>query len=136
MNVGDIMTREVVTVDPDRPLASIQTLFEEESFTHLVVVSKEGEVIGMITMRDLLEVVSPFVQTMSERDRDARTLERRAHQIMTPQPMSCRERDEVVVAAERLLDLDVSSFPVLNEDDELVGLVTRTDFIRHFLAIR
>lgn len=127
------MTRDVVTVDPDRSLRSLQEVFEDESFTHLVVVSREEEVIGMITMRDLVSELSPFAETLSELDRDARTLERRAHQIMTPRPKTCRARDDLLDAARALLDLDVSSLPVLDEDAQLVGILTRTDFIRHFV---
>lgn len=136
MTVGDIMTTEVVTVGPDRSLASIQTLFDEKSLPLVVVVSPEEEVIGMITRRDILQVVSPFVKSISERGRDARTLDRRAHQIMTRRPMSCREDDDVADVAQRLVDLDAPSFLVMSENNDLVGYVTRTDFIRYFLATR
>ena len=80
--VETIMTRDVVTLDMDDPLHLIQRIFQREGFHHLLVV-EEDQLVGVISDRDLLSAISPYVNTPSEKRRDELTLYKRAHHIMS-----------------------------------------------------
>src|SRR3546814_2817811 len=82
MRVMDIMTSSPISVGLDDNLATIKQIFDSHGFHHLLVVA-EDELFGIISDRDVLRAISPFVDSVSERAIDAATMKRHAHQIMT-----------------------------------------------------
>jgi acetoin utilization protein AcuB len=131
MKVGEIMTRAVVTVRMDDTLKRIQGIFEESRFHHVLVV-EDGKLVGVISDRDLLKHLSPFIgQDLMERRQDTSTLQRRAHQIMRRQPVVANEEMSVKEAAELLLREDVSCLPVVSEKQHVRGIVTWRDLLSH-----
>jgi len=94
MNVDQLMTRHVVTVSMDDTLDWIQRVFGEYRFHH-VVVTENGQVVGVISDRDVLKNLSPFVGKITERAQDSASLKRRAHQIMTRTLVHAREETPV-----------------------------------------
>ena len=80
--IGDIMTHPVTTVRMDDSVKTIQRIFEETGFNHLVV-KKVKKPVGVISIRDLLRNLSPFIgNALMERPQDLNTLRRCAHQTM------------------------------------------------------
>ena len=53
----DAMTRDVVTITPETALTEAAQLMFEKWFRHLPVVTEAGEVVGIISLRDLLGLV-------------------------------------------------------------------------------
>ncbi len=49
-------TEEVATASPDAPLSEIVQLFVNQKFRRLPIVTAEGELVGIITRRDLMRV--------------------------------------------------------------------------------
>jgi acetoin utilization protein AcuB len=129
MLLRDIMTRNVVTVDMDATLDHIRQLFAVHKFHHLVV-TESGRVIGLVSDRDVLRSISPFVGLASERLCDVGTLHRRAHQIMTRKPVMAAPDLSIHDAVMMLLDHGVSCLPVIDSSGELMGIVTWRDLIR------
>ena len=82
IKVSQIMTRETISIGEDQNVRKVIKIFEESGFHHLLVV-KGRVLVGVISDRDLLRTLSPFIGTLSERPQDRATLARRAHQIMT-----------------------------------------------------
>jgi signal-transduction protein with cAMP-binding, CBS, and nucleotidyltransferase domain len=58
VSLRDVMTSEVVTVSPDTTLSEAAGIMFDKWFRHLPVVTAEGRVAGVISMRDLLTLVS------------------------------------------------------------------------------
>ncbi len=87
MTVETIMSPKIVTVEMDETLERIREIFEQHRFHHLLVISGH-RLMGVISDRDLLKSISPFVDTLSETSRDSATLQKRAHQIMSRKPIS------------------------------------------------
>lgn len=58
ITVRDAMTTNVVTIKPDTGLRAAAELMFEKWFRHLPVVDEAGEVVGVISLRDLLTVVA------------------------------------------------------------------------------
>lgn len=129
MRVADILTPAPITVGLDATLAQIKAIFDSHAFHHLLVVEND-ELFGIISDRDLLRAVSPFVGSASERPLDLATLKRHAHQIMTRKPVTVRAEESVKVAARRLLDCRGSCLPVVGDGDAVLGIVTWHDLLR------
>ncbi|HVL65202.1 MAG TPA: CBS domain-containing protein [Actinomycetota bacterium] len=54
----DVMTADPVTISPDTPLHEAARIMFEKWFRHLPVVTEKGEVLGIISLRDLLTLVA------------------------------------------------------------------------------
>ena len=129
MNVSEIMTKKVTTVGMDYTLGKLRDLFEKHGFHHVLVVDKR-RVTGVVSDRDLLRNVSPFVEKMAERSQDVATLKRRVHQIMTRKPVTITSETSVEDAAKVMLEHRVSCLPVITEAGYPLGIVTWRDMLR------
>lgn len=56
-NVLDIFTDEVVTINPDTPLDEIATLMTEKKIHTLPVISKDGEMVGVVGKKDIIRTI-------------------------------------------------------------------------------
>lgn len=130
MSVNAIMSMRVVSVKMDDSLHTLRELFDATGFHHLLVV--EGKrLVGVISDRDLLKALSPFLDTLSERAKDRATLERRAHQIMSRDIISVKEHSSIVAAISLFNANPVSCLPVLNDKGHPVGIISWRDIMRY-----
>lgn len=129
--VGAIMTSRLVTIEMDDSLRVIQDVFRQVKFHHLVV-ADEGKLVGMLSERDFLKAISPFVNTLSETERDQATMEKRVHQIMSLHPHTVLKSCPIEKAAKMMLERGVSCLPVTNSDGMVEGILTWKDLIKVF----
>lgn len=129
MDVSEIMTRKIFTIGMDDDIRRVKGLFEMHGFHHLLVV-EDRMLVGVISDRDLLRNMSPFVDKIVERTQDLATLNRRVHQIMSRKPITIGPEDSVEEAAKVMLAHRVSCLPVVTDDGHPVGIVTWRDLLR------
>lgn len=132
MTIDEIMSREVKVVTPDTALMEIQERFHEHGFRHLLVVEDE-HLVGVISDRDVLRAVSPFLDTLSEEPRDVKTLTRPAREVMHADPITVRPGTPIEEAGKLLLERSISCLPVITENGAIVGIVTSKDILRHYI---
>lgn len=128
MHIRDIMTTRVATVSMDDRLSVIKDIFEQAHFRHLLVL-EEGELVGVISDRDLFRAISPYLDSEAELSRDTETLTKRAHQIMSRHPVTIAPHLGVRDGVKLMLEKGVSCLPVL-ENGVLVGIISWKDFLK------
>jgi acetoin utilization protein AcuB len=134
MIVADIMTTNPVTVNMDTELLLIKEVFDHVYFHHLLVENESDKTFaGVISDRDLLSALSPYIHTAAETLRDKETLKKRAHQIMSRQIDTVTPATDCNVAVKKMLDADVSCLPVVDDDMVILGIVTWKDFLKNYL---
>jgi acetoin utilization protein AcuB len=124
------MTKRVVTVELDDSLATVKQIFDSMRFHHLLVIGSDKKLCGVISDRDLLRAISPYLGTVSENARDSATLKKRAHQIMTRAPVTLGPDASVADAIQLFLSHRVSCIPVVDEGSRAVGIVSWRDILR------
>ena len=132
MTVANIMTKEVIMIGMDDSLQAIHKMFEKHKFHHVLVMENE-ELVGVISDRDVLRKISPFINTLSETFRDLGTLNTKAHQIMTRKPIAVDENTDVESAASIFLTKNVSCLPVVSPAGEVKGILSWKDVLRFSL---
>ncbi|MCC7293647.1 MAG: CBS domain-containing protein [Phycisphaerales bacterium] len=127
--VGEVMTARVHTLGPDDFLFRAVRLFEREHFHHVVIL-EDGKILGVISDRDILKALSPFLgQSMMERPQDLATPRRRLHQVMSRKPVTIHVDQSTADAATRMLDQHVSCLPVVDDAGAMVGILSMRDLI-------
>ena len=129
MIVADVMTRNVVTIGMDDSLEEINRIFEKHKFHH-VLVMEDKKLMGIISDRDVLKGVSPFINTLSEDSRDLKTLQTKAHQIMTRKPVVVIENYSIKDTANVFLRKKVSCLPVVSPWGKVIGILSWKDILR------
>lgn len=120
MQIKDVMTKDVVTVQPEESAAVAGRLMARSNLGALAVCSREGTLRGMLTDRDIvLRCVaageSPERMTVGE--------------LMTRRVVSVGPGDPAEVACERMSAQQLRRLPV-EHDGKLVGMVTLADLTR------
>lgn len=132
MTIATIMTNKVVTVEMDDTLLTISMIFENVKFHHLLVVENK-KLVGVISDRNFLRAISPFLKTVSETAHDRDTLNKRAHQIMSRNPITVNPETSIEFAAGVMLKNNLSCLPVVSSQDRLEGIVTWKDILKYYL---
>ncbi|MGO2353769.1 MAG: CBS domain-containing protein [Marinomonas foliarum] len=130
MKAKDIMVTDVICVDMDERLPQVRHIMETNGFHHLPVTDK-GKLVGIISDRDLLRLISPFIDSASEQPRDIDTLNRAAHQVMTRQPITVKAETPVEDIVAWLKRVDISCLPVTDNEDNIVGIISWRDLVNH-----
>ena len=132
MNVNEIMTSKVITIGMDDTLGQIQKVFETYKFHHVLIVEDE-ELIGIISDRDVLKEISPYINTLSEDSRARKTLTKKAHQIMTRNPITVEPDILVENAASIMLKKNISCLPVVSPSGNIEGILSWKDILVFFI---
>ncbi len=135
MTVGEIMTGTVLTVAMDDTVSEARRLFDAHRFHHLLVIDRE-RLVGVVSDRDILRAVSPFVGKYMEREADTATLRKRVHLIMSRALVTITAERSVEDAARSMLTHGVSCLPVVDGALRPIGIVTWRDILRAFMPLR
>ncbi len=131
LTVGEVMTRDPVTITMDHSLKAIREIFETSHFHHLLV-AKDNKLTGVLSDRDLLKHLSPFLgKVWMERTQDTNTLNKLAHQIMRRPLLVTASNISVDDASVYLLHQRVTCLPVVDADYRIEGIVTWRDLLTH-----
>ena len=132
MTVTDIMTTEVVTIGLDDTLGEMQKIFEKKKFHHLLVLEEE-ELLGIISDRDVFREISPYINTLGEDVRALETLKKKAHQIMSRNPITVDKDVQIEDAVHVLLENDISCLPVISATKDIEGILTWKDILKYYV---
>jgi CBS domain-containing protein len=119
--IREIMGRHVVAIRCDATLIdAVRTLFKEQQ-SIMPIVSADGEVIGLISDAELVDVLF---------DRQARIAP--VSDYMIARPHVVHPNDDLAEAARALALYGAGCLPVV-EDGRLVGVITRRDLLNYSL---
>ena len=133
MDVGSIMTRRVVSVEMDDRLDVVKTIFDTLKFHHLLVVDSGGKLKGVVSDRDLLKALSPYVGSAAENARDIATLNRRVHQIMSRNLITLPPSASISEAVKLFLEQRISCIPIVDQALKPVGILSWRDVLKTLL---
>ena len=129
MRVRDVMSSDVVATRPDDSVATLRDLMLDHDVRHMPVVDDEGELVGLVSHRDLLRhslVEQSDVPDFVEDE----VLERlNVAEVMTTGVESVDPDVDIREAAQLMYENKFGCLPVI-EGNLLVGIITESDFVR------
>ncbi|MEU6944410.1 CBS domain-containing protein [Streptomyces sp. NPDC046316] len=139
--IAELMTREVVSVRGDAPFKEIAQVLSQHRVTAVPVVDGGNRVIGVVSEGDLLRKTAdqaagpgdlPTAPGVEAWER-AKAEGKRAEELMSA-PAVCAGPDWTVAEAARLMEVQgVKRLVVVDDEDRLVGIVSRRDLLGIFL---
>jgi CBS domain-containing protein len=125
--VDQYMTRAVTTVTRQLPLRDLEALFEKHDFNSFPVV-EEGKMVGIVTKFDFLRAFAFTTGQMVPPYDDL--MKRPVAQIMTEAVVHVEPATPLTRVVEMMVSIKTRSFPVIDPECELVGMISREDVIR------
>jgi CBS domain-containing membrane protein len=128
LTVADIMTREVVSLAEDDTLADARTCMERGRLRHLPVV-RGTKLVGLVTHRDLLAASFSMFADISVQE-ERRLFRQIPVRELMHDAFAVPPTLKVPDAARIMLDKQYGCLPIVDEDDNLLGIVTEADFLQ------
>src|SRR5262245_44310746 len=136
MRVKDLMTNDVLTVRSSTQLKDAAALLAERRISGLPVVDHEHHVLGVLSEGDILYKGSGIKDRPGLLDRllsvpatglDLKLAARTVGEAMSAPALTIGPRKQVTEAATRMIEEGVNRLPVVDDEDRLVGIITRAD---------
>ncbi|WP_030896236.1 CBS domain-containing protein [Streptomyces sp. NRRL S-474] len=144
--VGALMTADVVRAGYGTPFKEVARLLAEHRISGLPVVDDDEKVLGVVSETDLMarqaEARDPSEPrrlfrrprwTPGSRARQAKAQARTAGQLMSRPAITVHSDATVAEAARVMAHHGVERLPVVDDEERLVGMVTRRDLLQVFL---
>nr|AWJ66127.1 CBS domain protein [uncultured bacterium] len=121
--IGEIMTKELISVFLDDKVDDFKEHFERRDIHHILVEDRGRALMGIISTEDMKRAYRfmNVVPTLT------------ARHIMTDHPTTLRDDMLLIDAVILFLENKFRALPVLNEDRKLVGIVTTFDLMQEML---
>ena len=131
LEVKEIMTKEIITIDKEAPIQELVEMFNKHH-KHGFPVIHEGKLIGIVSKIDLLKTFSQ--EGVLSRGGWSKLFATHVKDIMTTHPKTIGPEAHTTEALDKMLDNDLRLLPVVKED-KLVGILSYTDIAKHVKVV-
>lgn len=141
--VNKVMSTSVITCGPDTDVGEIARMIWENDISS-VPVTEQGRVVGMLTDYDLISrqtefdgpIYLPFIDVFfrvpgtGDPDQLRRILATTARELMSSPVTTVAPDDTVQDAATIMYERRINAIPVVDADEQLVGVISRADIVQ------
>lgn len=114
--VKDWMSENVITVGPDASVLEAHQLMREKSVRRLPVV-KKGKLVGLLSLGDVREATHDEVHL-------------KVREVMSQNVVAVSAGDTIKTAAMLMYTNKIGALPVIDNHDQLVGIITESDIFK------
>jgi CBS domain-containing protein len=131
MLVKDVMTAHPVTVTPNTGIKAALTKLAYVGITSMPVVDEDRRLCGILSEADMINDVADDPRA-HERPIMIRPVSppRTVEDVYTRSPITARPQDDVTAAVDVMAAKGFKSLPVVDDQNRLVGVISRSDVIR------
>ena len=129
ISVTDIMTTNVVCVEPQQKLVDVKHIYEKKDFHHHIPVIENNKLVGMVSLLDFMYRIAGAGLDDNNEVYSRLTVK----DIMTPNPFYLTTSNSVKDIAEELVKGNFRAVPIVDQGMKVVGIVSTADVIKHFL---
>ena len=119
MLVSNYMTAAPITIGPDADYGSAFDIMEAKNMHHLPVVDAAGKIVGILTRRDLQLAARHFQEAPVE-----------VGEVMHTPVSTAKPDTKLSDAAAMMMEQRIGGLPVLDDNNQIIGMVTETDLFR------
>ena len=148
MQVQDIMTKKVLTVQPETTVREVAEILVSHKISGVPVVEEDGSLVGIVSEGDLMskEILPEppaefcilgaviYYNSLREfKDAFSRMAANTAEALMTKKVVTVKSYDDVSDVARIMRDKHIKRVPVLDDEGHLIGIVSRQDIVKMLL---
>jgi acetoin utilization protein AcuB len=134
MLVKNWMSKDVITIDVDESMSHAAKLMKEHNVRMLPVL-KKGKLIGIVSDTDLKRASASDATTLDIHELLYLISKIKIKDIMTTTPVTVHEDLTVEETAEIFIGKKISGVPVVNDEERVVGIITRDDVFKVLISL-
>ena len=128
ITVKEIMSKGVIAISPTERLVHARRKMIESHVGRLPVVD-EGNLVGMITSKDLMRAFIDFRKKVPEKYQKSQIKEVLVEDIMSRNPTVVTKDMSITEVSEIIMQTGYNGLPVI-DNDEVIGIITQTDILK------
>jgi CBS domain-containing protein/anti-sigma regulatory factor (Ser/Thr protein kinase) len=121
IKVSEVMTSKLISFSPDTKMKEVLEVFRQKRISGAPIVSSQGDLIGLISMEDL-------IRCLTDSDLNAKI-----DKYMTTKLITILPTDPVIEASKKFVSTNFGRLPIIDKDQRLVGMITKGDINRGLL---
>jgi len=144
--VKEIMTEEVICLEPQDDLARAIEVMQTEKFRHVPIIDEQGKFAGLVSDRDILRNLpyagkrtplppKRFREHLFATESWTKSLLLPLESVMAQKVLHISPGCSVCKAADTLYRKKISCLPVVDKREKLLGMVSVTDLMRALLCV-
>lgn len=130
MKVRDLMSTQVHTIGRNDKASAADVVMETQRIRHLPVVDDDGELVGILSRRDVFRTALRRTLGYGEAAQDRLLGMLLVKEVMTNEVETISPDAPIAEAARRMLERKISALVVV-EGSRIAGMLTESDFVRH-----
>lgn len=123
-HIRDLMSKVVFTVDESQTIADALNIMKEKNIEQLPVTNEKGILTNLFTKDMILELLSEDPEYADE------NLQRKLSSFFTTGVITTDPITDIRRAAKVMVDYKLNALPVVNQNHNLVGIVSRSDILK------
>ena len=128
ITVKEIMSKGVIAISPTERLVHARRKMIESHVGRLPVVD-EGNLVGMITSKDLMRAFIDFRKKVPEKYQKSQIKEVLVEDIMSRNPTVVTKDMSITEVSDIMMQTGYNGLPVI-DNDEVIGIITQTDILK------
>lgn len=134
MLVREVMTTDPVTATPETTIKEAISLLARLGITAMPIVDRKGRLRGIVSEADLIEDVVPRDPRAQERPIviDALYPPTTVEDVFTRAAVTVAPEDDAATAVEMMTATGAKSLPVVDQNQHVVGVISRSDIVKQF----
>lgn len=121
--------KDVITVSPEDSMATIQEILKENRFHHIPVINKH-KLVGILSKTDFFKA-SLDISAAGDIIDEKSLSEKKVREYMTEKIVKIPAKERVDVAALLFKENRFHCLPIVNDENELEGILTPFDILKH-----
>ncbi len=119
--LSDFMSTPPVTLSMDAPLSEAKALMRDHRISGIPIVDEEGKMKGLISLENIIIAL------------ENNQMDKPIEEYMVKEVVCLTDEMNVSTVIEYLMTYSYGRYPVINKDEEVVGVVTNGDLVLHIL---
>jgi acetoin utilization protein AcuB len=127
------MQTAAITITPEDRVSTAMQRMRGSGIRHLPVVSESHTLLGVVTDRDVRQVMASDAPHMAGYELTDLLAKMTVQDIMTTPVVTVRKETPIVDAGQIFVEKKFGCLPVVSDDQTLVGIITVTDLLQAFV---
>jgi acetoin utilization protein AcuB len=127
--VAELMSTNLVCVQPEQPIVDLKHIYEKQPFHQHVPVTENNQLVGIVSLIDFMRAI----HTASLDDNEPVYHSILVKDIMSLNPVSITPNTSLKEASKQLIDGGFHSL-IIAENKEIKGIITTTDLLNYLIA--